>query len=204
MMLVYCSVRKTELRSRRYRFPEQERIEASGDLEFASSLSLPSSSSRRLSMVEELPMTHRMSYQSIGYMVAFIGCYIFPTTSRIMLTASKVPPYAVRLLAVSTVTSQGFWNWAVYFLLSRWYHLRFGNRHSTRQHSRTSASIPRNQRSSDRGSEPLDCVPESKSSCSTNKIREEPRLPNMHEQHTPAQRVSFSAEDTTIITHEDS
>ena len=65
--------------------------------------------------LEDLPKTRRVAYQGMCYTAAFICCYIFPTTSRILMTAGvKPPPYPIRFLAVSSVSSQGFWNWLVY------------------------------------------------------------------------------------------
>jgi hypothetical protein len=64
----------------------------------------------------DLPRTRRVFHQGLGYTFAFVFLYIFPTTSRIFQTTGNVPPYPIRLLAVTMVTSQGFWNWVVYYL----------------------------------------------------------------------------------------
>lgn len=114
MALIYQTVRKTEEASARHHFPGVE----------LGSASMDNQSSFRIS-VEALPRTHRVAYQSLGYTMAFIANYVFPTTSRIFMTMDKAPPYPIRLLAVSFVTSQGFWNWLVYYVLPFWYESRY-------------------------------------------------------------------------------
>ena len=84
----------------------------------ASSTNFGQSKSQQLRPnLSELPKTRRVAYQGLCYTACFILCYVFPTTSRTYTTVTKeAPPYAIRLLAVSFVGSQGFLNWLVYFV----------------------------------------------------------------------------------------
>lgn len=79
-----------------------------------------SSSNHRISMAE-LPKTRRVAYQAFGYTSVFLLVYVFPTASRIIQTREKVPPYWVRLAAVTMIGSQGLWTWLIYFVLPRLY-----------------------------------------------------------------------------------
>ena len=95
------------------------------------------SAMRRLSFRSEndlprpnLPRTRRVFYQASGYTSAFIFVYLFPTTSRIIQTIGNTPPYWIRLLAVTFVSSQGAFNWIVYFFLPRFMdRMRYRNRY---------------------------------------------------------------------------
>ena len=150
MVLVLLSVRKVELRSAAYRFPaltfqrsqlqQQHSQKASSsslnaaasdagansvapaeNLETASTSTRTLTSSHRRITMNELPKTRRVAYQAYGYTAVFLITYLFPTTSRIIQTTGGVPPYWVRLAAVTMVGSQGFWNFCVYFVLPRLY-----------------------------------------------------------------------------------
>mmetsp|Transcript_62530 Transcript_62530/g.152241 ORF Transcript_62530/g.152241 Transcript_62530/m.152241 type:complete len:482 (+) Transcript_62530:228-1673(+) len=77
-----------------------------------------------------LPRTRRVFYQALGYSSAFFFVYLFPTTSRIIQTIGNTPPYWIRLLAVTFISSQGAFNWIVYFFLPRFMNWRIcRNRH---------------------------------------------------------------------------
>lgn len=84
----------------------------------------------------ELPMTRRVAHQALGYAAFFVLVYLFPTTSRIMSTVGDPPSFPIRFLAVSSVGSQGWWNWMIYYLLPKVLDDSNARSRSDRTHSR--------------------------------------------------------------------
>jgi hypothetical protein len=85
----------------------------------------------------KLPRTRLVFYQAMGYTASFVLVYFFPTTGRTIQTAGHEPPYAIKLLALMFVSSQGVFNWLVYFWLPRATEWRSNkNRDKNRDHDR--------------------------------------------------------------------
>lgn len=88
--------------------------------------------------LSDLPKTRRVAYQGLGYTAAFILVYIFPTTSRTWQTVNSSsgipPPYVIRVLALSLVPCQGFFNFLVYHVQPRIYDWWFLKREQHKQH----------------------------------------------------------------------
>ena len=119
MLLIYCRVRRIEARSLQWQFGSSKGTDSNNvDAPGLREENQMNGWNRRYGMAD-LPKTRRVSYQAVGYTMCFIMVYLFPTTSRIMSNVGDGPPYAIRLLAVTFVSSQGFWNWVIYFCLPR-------------------------------------------------------------------------------------
>ncbi|CAB9527236.1 expressed unknown protein [Seminavis robusta] len=146
MLLIYAKVRKTEEKSVRHTFRQQsmkylqqsklslkavEQGGADSTNDAPSTDTLPPSTCnvtlglpplQQSATLSDLPITRRVAYQGICYTAAFIVMYVFPTTSRTWSSVrNEPPPYPIRLLAVTFVGSQGFFNWLVYYVQPRVY-----------------------------------------------------------------------------------